>query len=60
VTDASKVALVYLVERLRHRGFLLLDVQFVTDHLRRFGAIEISRREYRQRLARALSRPNSF
>jgi leucyl/phenylalanyl-tRNA--protein transferase len=59
-TDASKVALVYLVERLRQRGFLLLDVQFVTDHLRRFGAIEISRREYRQRLSRALSRPNSF
>ncbi len=60
VTDASKVALVHLVERLRARGFLLLDVQFMTEHLRRFGAIEVSRREYRQRLARALAKPNRF
>lgn len=60
VTGASKVALVHLVERLRERGFLLLDVQFMTEHLRRFGAVEISRREYRQRLARALAKPNRF
>jgi leucyl/phenylalanyl-tRNA--protein transferase len=60
VTDASKVALVHLVERMQQRGFLLLDVQFMTEHLRRFGAVEISRRQYRQRLARALARPNSF
>jgi leucyl/phenylalanyl-tRNA--protein transferase len=60
VSGASKVALVHLVERLRQRGFLLLDVQFMTGHLRQFGAVEISRQEYRRRLARALARPNSF
>jgi leucyl/phenylalanyl-tRNA--protein transferase len=54
VTDASKVALVYLVERLRGRGFVLLDTQYMTEHLRRFGAVEISRREYRVRLEKAL------
>jgi leucyl/phenylalanyl-tRNA--protein transferase len=53
-TDASKVALVVLVERLRARGFTLLDVQFLTPHLARFGAVEISRREYERRLAGAL------
>lgn len=53
-TDSSKVALVYLVEHLQRRNFLLLDVQFVTNHLRRFGVIEISRQEYHQRLAEAL------
>lgn len=58
--DASKVALVHLVTRLRERGFLLLDVQFVTNHLRRFGAIEISRAAYQRRLAKALARPNRF
>ncbi len=52
--DASKVALVCLVERLRAGGFQLLDTQFVTDHLRRFGAIEISRETYRRQLRRAL------
>ena len=50
-TDASKVALVALVERLRARGFMLLDTQWVTPHLEQFGAIEIPRREY-LRLAR--------
>ena len=54
VTDASKVALVHLVARLRHGGFRLLDTQFVTDHLRQFGATEISRRDYQIRLAAAL------
>ena len=60
VTDASKLALVYLVERMRRRGFALLDVQFLTEHLRRFGAVEISRTEYERRLRRALSLTCSF
>jgi leucyl/phenylalanyl-tRNA--protein transferase len=54
-TDASKVALVHLVARLRAGGFRLLDTQFVTSHLGTFGATEISRRTYRQRLDAALS-----
>ncbi len=54
-TDSSKIALVYLVERLRQRGFYLLDTQFMTEHLRRFGAIEIPRAEYKRRLARSLA-----
>ena len=53
VTDASKVALVHLVARLRLGGFVLLDTQFVTDHLRRFGAIEVPSDDYRDRLDRA-------
>lgn len=52
--DASKVALVHLVERLRERKYQLLDTQFLTNHLSHFGAIEIPRREYRRRLANAL------
>lgn len=60
VTDASKVALVYLLQRLQARDFLMLDVQFMTNHLRRFGAIEISRAAYQRRLAKALAQPNSF
>jgi leucyl/phenylalanyl-tRNA---protein transferase len=55
VTDASKVALVALVDRLRARGFALLDTQWVTPHLVQFGAIEIPRAEYLERLAIALS-----
>jgi leucyl/phenylalanyl-tRNA--protein transferase len=58
--DASKVALVALVERLRRAGYGLLDTQFVTDHLRRFGAVEITRDRYRQLLRRALQRRASF
>jgi leucyl/phenylalanyl-tRNA--protein transferase len=54
VTDASKVALCHLVARLRRAGFLLLDIQFVTEHLVQFGAIEIPRGEYRERLAAAV------
>jgi leucyl/phenylalanyl-tRNA--protein transferase len=54
VTDGSKIALVYLVKHLRRRGFVLLDTQFATDHLRRFGAIEIPRLEYKRRLVQAL------
>ena len=52
--DASKVALVHLVERLRERGFKLLDSQFMTDHLRQFGGIEIERDRYRRLLREAL------
>ncbi|WP_264665372.1 leucyl/phenylalanyl-tRNA--protein transferase [Azospirillum fermentarium] len=52
-TDASKVALVHLVARLRAGGYSLLDAQFVTEHLSRFGAVEIPRAEYRRRLAAA-------
>lgn len=54
VTDASKVALAHLVVKLKQGGFRLLDTQFVTEHLQRFGAIEISRARYRRLLAEAL------
>ena len=53
-TDASKVALVHLVARLKAGGYVLLDCQFMTAHLRQFGVVEISRAEYRKRLAKAL------
>jgi leucyl/phenylalanyl-tRNA--protein transferase len=53
-TDASKVALVHLVARLSAGGFVLLDTQFLTAHLERFGTVEIPRRVYRARLAEAL------
>lgn len=53
--DASKVALFYLVETLRHSGFSLLDTQFMTDHLRRMGAVDISHDSYMGRLRYALS-----
>ena len=59
-TDASKVALVHLVARLKAAGFTLLDTQIVTEHLSHFGAHEIPRAEYRCRLARALERPTDF
>lgn len=49
-TDASKIALVALVEELRARGFLLLDTQWLTEHLRTFGGQEIPREEYLKRL----------
>ncbi len=54
VRDASKVCLVHLVERIRARGFILLDTQFTTDHLKRFGAIDISRKRYERLLEQAL------
>lgn len=60
VTDASKVALVALVERLRARRYALLDTQFITPHLARFGTVEIARDEYMQRLAAALSLDCTF
>jgi leucyl/phenylalanyl-tRNA--protein transferase len=53
--DASKVALVGLVELMRTSGLTLLDVQWCTDHLASLGAIEISRREYLARLADAVA-----
>ena len=58
--DASKVALVHLVERLRRGGFVLLDTQFTTPHLAQFGVIEISRIEYKRRLKAALQVPAQF
>jgi leucyl/phenylalanyl-tRNA---protein transferase len=53
-SDASKVALVHLVARLRLGGYRLLDTQFQTPHLARFGGIEVSRARYRRLLAAAL------
>ncbi|WP_043364590.1 leucyl/phenylalanyl-tRNA--protein transferase [Belnapia sp. F-4-1] len=53
--DASKVALVHLVARLRLGGFVLLDSQFLTEHLAQFGAHEIPRADYKRRLAQAVS-----
>jgi leucyl/phenylalanyl-tRNA--protein transferase len=59
-TDASKVALMALVERLRARGYVLLDTQWVTPHLEQFGAIEIRRSDYLRRLDRSLDLGCSF
>jgi leucyl/phenylalanyl-tRNA--protein transferase len=56
-TDASKVALLRLVDELRAGGATLLDVQWQTDHLRSLGAVEITRGEYLRRLARAVDQP---
>ncbi|WP_066684292.1 leucyl/phenylalanyl-tRNA--protein transferase [Caulobacter sp. CCH9-E1] len=58
--DASKVALVHLVARLIAGGYQLLDTQFLTDHLTQFGTIEISRADYRKRLAKALAVEGDF
>jgi leucyl/phenylalanyl-tRNA--protein transferase len=60
VTDASKVALVHLVGRLRAGGFVLLDTQFVTDHLARFGAVEVPRERYRLLLDDAVTQSADF
>jgi leucyl/phenylalanyl-tRNA---protein transferase len=59
-TDASKVALVHLIARLRAGGFLLLDSQFLTDHLAQFGAREISKKDYHQKLQTALKAQSDF
>jgi leucyl/phenylalanyl-tRNA--protein transferase len=59
-TDASKVALVHLVARLRAGGFTLLDTQFITEHLRRFGAVEIPRAKYQDLLSRAVAGEADF
>jgi len=53
--DGSKLALAWLVARLRNGGFTLFDTQFQTDHLRSLGAIQISRDEYHKQLEHALS-----
>ena len=58
--DASKVALVHLVARLIRSSFRLLDCQFMTEHLRSFGAIEMPREEFRERLADAVDREATF
>jgi leucyl/phenylalanyl-tRNA--protein transferase len=60
VRDASKVALVHLVARLIAGGFVLLDAQYVTEHLRSFGAVEIPRRRYRTLLDRAIKGEADF
>jgi leucyl/phenylalanyl-tRNA--protein transferase len=60
VTDASKVALVALVDRLNRAGFQLLDIQWVTPHLAGFGAVEIPRAEYLARLKTAVATSRAF
>jgi leucyl/phenylalanyl-tRNA---protein transferase len=58
--DASKVALVHTLRRLKERGFQLFDIQLLTDHTARLGAIEIPRRQYLARLRQAIRCPASF
>jgi leucyl/phenylalanyl-tRNA---protein transferase len=60
VTDASKIALVALVEHLRARKFVLLDTQWLTPHLQQFGGIQISRSHYLRLLRRAVDLPRRF
>jgi leucyl/phenylalanyl-tRNA--protein transferase len=60
ITDASKIALVALVEHLRVRKFALLDTQWLTPHLQQFGGIEISRDHYLRLLRRAIELPCKF
>lgn len=59
-TDASKVCLVHLVERLQERGFALLDTQFTTEHLKHFGAVDVPRGKYEKMLAEALKGEATF
>lgn len=58
--DASKVCLVHLVSHLIDRGFTLLDTQFTTNHLERFGAVEVPRRQYQKMLENALAQRAEF
>ena len=58
--DASKVALIYLCARLIHGGFSLLDTQFVTEHLKQFGTMEIDRAEFHKLLERSLAHEADF
>ncbi len=60
ITDGSKLALVALVARMQERGMPLLDIQFLTPHLKRFGAVEIARDEYLRRLESAVQLETSF
>lgn len=59
-TDASKVALVALVERLQSRGYVLLDTQWVTPHLEQFGAVEIPRKNYLRQLEQSMALDCTF
>jgi len=58
--DASKIALMHLAARLAHGGFKLLDTQFVTDHLRQFGTVELNREEFHRLLETALDADADF
>ena len=58
--DASKVALIYLCARLIHGGFSLLDTQFVTEHLKQFGTMEIDRTEFHSLLEKSLAHAADF
>lgn len=58
--DTSKIALVHMMARLSKAGYILMDTQFITDHLQQFGAKEIPRDEYRKKLETALRLPASF
>jgi leucyl/phenylalanyl-tRNA---protein transferase len=58
--DASKVALVHLVARLRRGGFRLLDTQFTTEHLKQFGAVDVDRRQYQHLLEKAIEEDADF
>ena len=58
--DTSKMALVHLVERLQAGGYTLLDTQFITDHLKQFGALEIPKQDYKAQLQQALHRAADF
>jgi leucyl/phenylalanyl-tRNA--protein transferase len=60
VTNASKIALVALVEHLRARKFALLDTQWITPHLQQFGAVQVSRANYLKRLRAAVELPREF
>ncbi|MBC2803601.1 leucyl/phenylalanyl-tRNA--protein transferase [Rhizobium ruizarguesonis] len=57
-TDASKICLVHLVDRLRERGFTLLDTQFTTEHLKTFGAIDVPKADYAVMLTAAMESPH--
>lgn len=59
-TDASKIALVHLVYQMKKQGFILLDTQFTTEHLEKFGAIEIPKHEYQLLLEDALTSDEAF
>lgn len=60
VSQASKIALIKLVDRLKEKGFILLDVQYLTDHLKMFGAVEINWEEYQQILRESYLRNCEF
>jgi leucyl/phenylalanyl-tRNA--protein transferase len=60
VRDASKVALVHLVARLKRGGFRLLDTQFTTEHLKQFGAVDVDRRQYQHLLEKAIEAEADF